>query len=168
MSKLLKFRVWDRMRELYIFSNSNNQQHFIIDLNGNFYNLQNGSGGKEYIIEQSIGFKDSNNKEVYEGDIVKWEDLVGEIYWSEEDVAFLFRSNDGGTFLNYCYVANFEVIGNIHQNGDILVKSKENEMEDIKKMCKEGEMDIELARCEQCGENAWDGRICHSCGLKEI
>lgn len=22
--------------------------------------------------------------------------------------------------------------------------------------------------CEQCGENAWDGRICHSCGLKHI
>ena len=26
----------------------------------------------------------------------------------------------------------------------------------------------DLSCCEQCGENAWDGYICHSCGLKII
>lgn len=26
----------------------------------------------------------------------------------------------------------------------------------------------DLDTCEQCGENSWDGYICHSCGLKEI
>jgi hypothetical protein len=26
----------------------------------------------------------------------------------------------------------------------------------------------DLKKCELCGENAWDGRICHACGLKEI
>ena len=26
----------------------------------------------------------------------------------------------------------------------------------------------DLSMCEQCGENAWDGYICHSCGLKVI
>ena len=25
-----------------------------------------------------------------------------------------------------------------------------------------------LSECEQCGETAWDGRICHACGMKEI
>lgn len=25
-----------------------------------------------------------------------------------------------------------------------------------------------LSTCEQCGENAWDGYICHNCGLKNI
>lgn len=29
-----------------------------------------------------------------------------------------------------------------------------------------GEFDLDS--CEQCGENAWDGRICHSCGAKNI
>jgi len=28
--------------------------------------------------------------------------------------------------------------------------------------------DINLAECEQCGEPAWDGYICHSCGMKII
>lgn len=26
----------------------------------------------------------------------------------------------------------------------------------------------DLDTCEQCGENAWDGYICHNCGLKKI
>ena len=32
----------------------------------------------------------------------------------------------------------------------------------------ENEEDLGLASCEQCGEKAWDGYICHSCGVKEI
>lgn len=28
--------------------------------------------------------------------------------------------------------------------------------------------DLILASCDQCGENAWDGYICHNCGLKKI
>jgi SET domain-containing protein len=32
----------------------------------------------------------------------------------------------------------------------------------------EEEENEDLSSCEQCGENAWDGYICHSCGLKII
>ncbi len=28
--------------------------------------------------------------------------------------------------------------------------------------------EFSLDKCEQCGEPAWDGRICHSCGAKNI
>lgn len=28
--------------------------------------------------------------------------------------------------------------------------------------------DLDLTPCEQCGEEAWDGYICHNCGLKKI
>ena len=28
--------------------------------------------------------------------------------------------------------------------------------------------ELDLEECEQCGEEAWDGRICHSCGAKDI
>jgi hypothetical protein len=30
------------------------------------------------------------------------------------------------------------------------------------------EIDEELDECEQCGEPAWDGYICHVCGMKHI
>ena len=42
---------------------------------------------------------------------------------------------------------------------------------DVTEPWKETERDDEvkgLKSCEQCGENAWDGYIFHSCGLKEI
>ena len=32
----------------------------------------------------------------------------------------------------------------------------------------EEEEDEDLENCEQCGEPAWDGYICHACGLKHI
>ena len=28
--------------------------------------------------------------------------------------------------------------------------------------------DEDFPACEQCGEHAWDGYICHACGLKHI
>jgi hypothetical protein len=28
--------------------------------------------------------------------------------------------------------------------------------------------ELKLRSCEQCGEEAWDGYICHNCGLKKI
>ena len=30
------------------------------------------------------------------------------------------------------------------------------------------EDELDLDSCEQCGEAAWDGYICHSCGMKHI
>lgn len=34
--------------------------------------------------------------------------------------------------------------------------------------CDECAKEMGLSDCEQCGELAWDGRICHSCGMKDI
>ena len=42
------------------------------------------------------------------------------------------------------------------------LKKKQMEFED------EEEENEDLSSCEQCGEKAWDGYICHSCGLKII
>lgn len=32
----------------------------------------------------------------------------------------------------------------------------------------ESDEELDLARCEQCDEMAWDGYICHACGMKHI
>ena len=44
----------------------------------------------------------------------------------------------------------------------------ENSLPEIVETPEEEEKDLGLAKCEQCGEAAWDGRICHACGMKII
>jgi len=75
--------------------------------------------------QQLIGLTDKNNNPIYEGDIVEWkeESIIAEVYWSHEDVAFIIKSNNGGSaFMNQTYMLNFEVIGNIFENSELLKK----------------------------------------------
>lgn len=68
----IKFRAWDK---------SNKIMHF------NF--------AQQIEIEQYTGFKDSEGKEVYEGDIVKSDSTVSmEIVWYQFGWAFKFKNPD--------------------------------------------------------------------------
>lgn len=71
MKRELKFRVWDKFAKTYIYPDQGYQGHYILTLDGRFQNLQNGSGGDEYIVQQYTCMKDANSKDVYEGDIVE-------------------------------------------------------------------------------------------------
>ncbi len=65
------FRAWDKVSKKYReFDGMHDTMTINEDGKVEYYNLQNGSGGDEYILEQFIGITDKNGKRVFEGDIV--------------------------------------------------------------------------------------------------
>jgi len=130
MNRPIKFRVWDKMRLQFIYPHNDNQQHFIIDLNGQFHNLQNGSGGDDYVIQQYTGLNDSNDDSIYEGDILKIHydvggDVIGQVLYEADHGGYIFQWKRKGRNQDYnnlnCDVA-FEsvIVGNIFEHSELL------------------------------------------------
>jgi len=76
-------------------------------------------------LMQFTGLSDKNGKEIYEGDIVSWKptrgELISTIAWSDENGGWVaLHSPTEGKKVDQMYMDNFEVIGNIHENKDLL------------------------------------------------
>ena len=132
MNNRFKFRVWDKLAKRMIYPHNDNQQHFIIDLNGRFHNLQNGSGGDDYVIQQYTGLTDNNDKEIYEGDILMYKTgsipttgVIGQVLYEADEGGYIFQWERKGPNQHHinlnCDVA-FEsvIVGNIFEHSELL------------------------------------------------
>ena len=126
----IKFRAWDKENEKMVKVSSislENKEIAVKDFGTyHFFRI------KDIELMQYIGLKDKNNKEIYEGDIV----LVkpgGTSTWYKTVVkfkegAFIASLIDGE---DYIYIFNrgfdsndFEIIGNIYKNKNLLEGNK--------------------------------------------
>ena len=127
-NRTLKFRAWDKLAKQFIYPDKGYQGHYVLDLNGRFQNLQNGSGGDEYNVQRFIGILDSRMKEIYERDVVKFFTLngeeLGEVIYSTDSCAYYINDYP----IMNLDLASLEIVGNMvedymwDESGEKLVK----------------------------------------------
>lgn len=95
--------------------------------NGNFLTMEKTT---DVIPEQCTGLKDKNGKLIYEGDIVIKSDIsaigysrtrVCKVHWHNDWLSWAITTQYGDTYeLSEFEPQQYEVIGNIHENADLL------------------------------------------------
>ena len=118
----IKFRAWNKTRA-EMFNNPTeinwlNGKPKPVDTNWDWYK-------SEWVLLQYTGLKDKHGIEVYEGDILRDKDGMGEVEWMEEHCAFMIRV----AFPHHTYfkldnsgfnMKSTEIIGNIYENANLL------------------------------------------------
>ena len=107
----IKFRVWDK----------NKKQMFYPDDFGNKIKLPGEDVNKKYsIYMQYTGLKDKNDKEIYEGDIIEFNNKLKLIvYWDNGGFALKNLTNTAEIPL-VDIIRPIKVLGNIYENPELL------------------------------------------------
>lgn len=122
----LKFRLWSKRTNRYITTcivdGVEYNEISAFDLFGLRSDAQFQS---DVIIEQYTGLKDKNGKEIYEGDIVGDIEGIHELaicVWDDSNAEFDFVCVDGKCTKDNVksWLEMYEIIGNIHENGELL------------------------------------------------
>ena len=124
------FRVWDKKNKIF-----NDDFHLfpvaedgmmLFDRKSNFDYVEHNEDNN-YILMQSTGLVDKNEKEVFEGDIIKFDGKYTKakrlIRYSEEEGRLVACYTD--FVYDYCdfnkdWISQWEVIGNIYENPELL------------------------------------------------
>jgi uncharacterized phage protein (TIGR01671 family) len=72
------------------------------------------------VLMQYTGLKDKNGKEIYESDLLSLDDIVVEITFNNGGFQMIMNKNQGSSVAVQERVKNFEVIGNIYQNPELI------------------------------------------------
>ena len=123
MSRDIKFRVWDKINKQML----QHQQISVL--------LKNVGNNNQFEYMQFTGLLDKNGIEIYEGDIVNFNNnkFGSVVKWNDKGFYQLWRNGiinwkiwQEEAYYNTGYRKGIEVIGNIHENKNLLEAKTEN------------------------------------------
>ena len=134
MSRIIGYRAWDKEEKCYYYDAEHTYDHRCKG-RGCYANSFGDvlDQPQRFIVEQDTGLKDRNGKKIYCGDIIQ-ETIEAdtsadgtykyEVYWDEDTLCWSIK----GIYGKDCYLrsdlwetnASREVIGNIHENKELL------------------------------------------------
>lgn len=126
----IKFRAWDTnnkemldVQELDYQDSYNGQPMVRTAMYNDYFDTE------DMILMQYTGLKDKNGKEIYEGDIIQYEDIRrGIVEYSEKYAQFILKET--GSIADECEALGefnikvFEILGNIYDNLEILEEKR--------------------------------------------
>lgn len=132
MNREIKFRAWDKINKRMVFPYSIDlvREHEGIQ-QGQYYFDHSAINFDDAILMQFTGLLDNNNVEIYEGDIVKYNDelfIINFGYWEPghgDHIQsaygyYLDPIDKEKRYYEYCPDKTCEIIGNIYEHSHVL------------------------------------------------
>ena len=140
-----RFRAWDKKNKRMLYNIQEAYDGgFVEDEKGNevtdcyadcfsYFFPYDDDKNEEFIVEQCTGLKDKNGRLIYENDVVKitgdvmtmplkYMDCLFKVIWA--DIGFCFKMLNENDGLGFCECWEYEVVGNIHENPELLEVQK--------------------------------------------